>query len=400
MGWYADAVFTTQVTTIAQGSTGEVELYAKFSPISYPITYNIDNGINDAANPAGYTIESADIILADATKDGYTFLGWYSDSAFSSQVSTIAQGGTGKVELYAKFSPISYPITYNIDNGINDEANPAGYTIESADIILADATKDGYTFLGWYSDSAFSSQVSTIAQGGTGKVELYAKFSTISYPITYHPYNGINDTANPADYTIESADIILADATKEGYTFMGWYADANFASQVSTIPQGSTGVVELYAKFNIKSYTVYFLDWDGELLNQQSVDYGNSARVPSDPIRTRYLFDGWYTDNGTQEMAFSNITNNLTVTARYISATTIDNTRGIMVCVYPNPVSNGKLFIKTNDEIQGVTIIDIRGRVVYVNSNTKPTQSIDVNNWESGMYFIRIANRVHKFIVK
>ena len=400
-GWYSDAVFSTQVTAIPQGSTGEVELYARYSPISYSITYHLDKGINNDANPTTYNVESENIRLIDATKTNYFFLGWYNDAAFSTQETTIPQGSKGDIELYAKYTPQNYPIIYHLNNGTNDAANPATYNIESANIILAVATKVGYNFKGWYSDAAFTSQVTTIPQGSSGGIELYAQFTPINYSITYHLNGGTNDTANPMIYSIESNDITFSGATKEGNTFTGWYADADFTKQITSIEQGSIGNIDLYAQYSGSSYTVIFLNWNGEILNQQSVNYGNSALVPSDTIRSDYLFDGWITDNNTPITDFSNITDNLTVTAQYILSTatnyTLDNKA---TNIYPNPVTSGRLYIKAHDEIQGITIIDICGRVVYTNSDTAPTQIIDVNNWKSGLYFLIIAKQTHKFIVK
>ena len=76
-GWYtnADCAAESKITTITSGSTGDVVLYAKWSPINYNIKYNFDGGEVDGTNPNFYTIESADITLVNPTKRGYTFAG-------------------------------------------------------------------------------------------------------------------------------------------------------------------------------------------------------------------------------------------------------------------------------------------------------------------------------------
>ena len=245
-GWYSDAAFTAdnEVTEIATGSTGHKEFFAKFSE-TYNITYTLDGGTNAANNPADYTVETATITLADASKDGYTFEGWYSDAAFTAdnEVTEIATGSTGSKEFFAKFSE-TYNITYTLDGGTNAANNPADYTVETATITLAEASKDGYTFEGWYSDAAFTNQVTKIATGSTGPKEFFAKFSdAITYDITYTLDGGTNATNNPADYTVETATITLEDASKDGYTFEGWYSDAAFTAdnEVTEIATGSTG---------------------------------------------------------------------------------------------------------------------------------------------------------------
>ena len=265
-GWYSDAAFTAdnEVTEIATGSTGPKEFFAKFSDaITYNITYNLDGGTNAANNPADYTVETATITLADASKDGYTFGGWYSDAAFTTdnEVTEIATGSTGPKEFFAKFSEI-YIITYTLDGGTNDANNPADYTVETATITLEDASKDGYTFEGWYSDAAFTNQVTEIATGSTGTKKFFAKFSdAITYDIAYTLDGGTNDANNPADYTVETATITLADASKTGRTFKGWYSEAAFTNQVTEITTGSTGDISLYAKYS-DEYTLQLSDVD------------------------------------------------------------------------------------------------------------------------------------------
>ena len=95
----------------------ELDEDSKGDAVDFTITYTLDGGTNDANNPANYTIETATITLADASKDGYTFEGWYSDAAFTAdnEVTEIATGSTGDVVLFAKYSEIALGIyTTNI----------------------------------------------------------------------------------------------------------------------------------------------------------------------------------------------------------------------------------------------------------------------------------------------
>ena len=278
----------------------ELDEDSKGDAVDFTITYTLDGGTNAANNPANYTIETETIILADASKDGYTFEGWYSDAAFTNQVTEIATGSTGPKEFFAKFSEI-YIITYTLDGGTNAANNPADYTVETATITLADASKDGYTFEGWYSDAAFTTdnEVTEIATGSTGNKEFFAKFSE-TYNITYNLNGGTNDANNPADYTVETATITLADASKDGYTFEGWYSDAAFTAdnEVTEIATGSTGDVILYAKFDAITYDIsYTLDGGTNAANNPA-----NYTIETDPItlakasKDGYTFEGWYSD--------------------------------------------------------------------------------------------------------
>ena len=243
----------------------ELDEDSKGNAVDFTISYTLDGGTNAANNPADYTVETATITLAEASKDGYTFGGWYSDAAFTAdnEVTEIATGSTGPKEFFAKFSEI-YNITYTLDGGTNAANNPADYTVETATITLADASKVGYIFKGWYSDAAFTAdnEVTEIATGSTGPKEFFAKFSdAITYDITYTLDGGTNDANNPADYTVETATITLADASKTGRTFKGWYSEAAFTNQVTEIATGSIGDISLYAKYS-DEYTLQLSDVD------------------------------------------------------------------------------------------------------------------------------------------
>ncbi len=76
---------------------------------------------------------------------------------------------------------IEYTITYNLNDGTNG-SNPTTYTVESETITLADASKTGYTFAGWYAEATYETKVTTIDKGSIEDKVLYAKWAiTLAY---------------------------------------------------------------------------------------------------------------------------------------------------------------------------------------------------------------------------
>ncbi len=294
-GWYADSTFKNKVTSIDQNTTGDLNLYAKFTADTYSITYHLDDGVNHKDNPTSYTIVDT-VSLKDATKTGYNFEGWYTDSHYETKVTEIALGSTGNVDLYAKFTSNAYSITYHLDDGVNHNDNPANYTV--FDIVsLKDATKTGYTFGGWYTDSNYETKITQIALGSKGNLDLYAKFDPTAYTITYHLDGGMNHKDNPASYTVLDT-VTLKDPTKDHMTFDGWYTDSEYETKVTAIDLGSTGNVDLYAKFIADTYTItYHLD-DGVNHEDNPTSYTVlDTVVLKDPTKDHMSFRGWYTDS-------------------------------------------------------------------------------------------------------
>ena len=81
------------------------------------------------------------------------------------------------------------------------------------------------------------------------------------FAVIYHLDGGANAADNPATY-MAGAAVPLADPTKEGFEFQGWYADAEFTVRVTEIPADASGDVELWAKWKEQKPAPVFADVD------------------------------------------------------------------------------------------------------------------------------------------
>ena len=190
---------------------------------TYTVTVNAaDNGtVRADKSPA---TKGETITLTATPADGYK-LGSYTVKTGEESVTVTNNTFTmpaGDVTVSATFTAISYEITYKLDGGTNASANPASCTIESDDIILSNASKDGYTFSGW--QNADGETVTKIAKGTTGDITLTATWTTA---------NGISVTIAPdSAISVEQAqdeDTITLTAS-EGFTGYSWRIDGELAS--------------------------------------------------------------------------------------------------------------------------------------------------------------------------
>jgi uncharacterized repeat protein (TIGR02543 family) len=162
----------------------------------------LNNGTNAVQNPEYYTSETPAITLEDPSRDGYAFDGWYTEAGFVNKVTEIAQGSTGNKIFHAKWALVTYTITYTLNDGTNAIQNPANYTIETPAITLADPSRAGYTFLGWYTEAEFVNAVTQIAQGSMEDKTFHAKWIGDGKDITGFSIGAASGIITGTDITV------------------------------------------------------------------------------------------------------------------------------------------------------------------------------------------------------
>lgn len=121
------------------------------SGLSYEIVYELNGGKNSKKNPKTYSYWDSDIALANPTKTGYKFGGWYTDEQFTSEkVKTIVSNNVGTIHLYAKWTPIKYKIKFSGNGATSGEMKTKTCKYGTSYKLPSNTfRKKGYTFVGW-----------------------------------------------------------------------------------------------------------------------------------------------------------------------------------------------------------------------------------------------------------
>ncbi|MEY8460689.1 InlB B-repeat-containing protein [Eggerthellaceae bacterium 24-137] len=204
--------------------------FAVGKPVAYRVAYKLNGGTNHASNAATYT---GTLALKNPTRAGYQFDGWYTDAKFTKKVTKLSGGDA---TLYAKWSR-PYKITYKLNKGKNNKANPSKY---GGTVTLKNPTRSGYTFMGWYTDKKFKNKVTKVKNKN---VTLYAKWAK-NYKITYKLNGGKNAKGNPSKY---GGTLVLKNPTRAGYVFKGWYSNKKLTKKVTKLSMTKNRTV--YAKW-------------------------------------------------------------------------------------------------------------------------------------------------------
>ena len=222
---------------------------------------------------------------------------------------------TGEQFYYARFSEVArhFVIFYDCD-GITELQK--GYVEEGQDAVApTESQQAGSIITGW--DKDFTNVQSDL--------HVYAECVLEKYTVSLSAENGsiavTDENQAPVDISqpVEYGTVLTLVATAdEGFVFDQW-SDAH-AENTRHITV--TGDITLSALFKVRTLQVVLVDWDDSILKEaQTVNYGEAAIAPADPVREGYTFTGWDKD-------FSAVTEDMTIKAQYKQAEGLEDILG------------------------------------------------------------------------
>ena len=242
LGWYTDSRFANAVTAIEHGTSGNLTLYAKWSPYTYSIRFE-PNGGYGTMDSLEECIVGRSYSLKNNTfkRTGYTFAGWNTAPDGSgagyvnrSRVTSLASENGAVITLYAQWTEVTYRITYRNVNASDVNPNPVSYSVRQS-IVLQGLTREGYVFEGWYKESSFRTPVITINENldSSGAITVYAKWSQCKYDILFdgnaQGRGNVTGTMRPLTNRLFGRTYALTSCSYRlsGYVFLGWSTDPN-----------------------------------------------------------------------------------------------------------------------------------------------------------------------------
>ncbi len=247
-------VVKTFYNTTKEKKTTTTRTVKTTEKIEEPVIYTVTFDSNGGNTISDVSVKSLDKIgtLPIPEREGYTFVGWmYNNELIDENLVVVSN-----MKLTATYAPITYTITYNLDNGICE--NPTTYDITSEDITLNNPSKEGYTFTGWTSDTD-ETLVPTyiIKEGSTGNKVLTANYQENTYKIIYHKnLNNTDETKEviinyTSEYTIPDNMFNIAD---DVLVFNSWNTEIDGSGTsykvgdiVSKLTSKQDDIINLYA---------------------------------------------------------------------------------------------------------------------------------------------------------
>lgn len=347
MGWatspdgealYADKEVVSNLTSEVNGS---VTLYAIWDANTFTVEFDKNGGEGEMENAD--IVYDSEVTLPECgfTRTGYTFIGWAldkegTDFVTDAEYDNLRTENGETVTLYAIWSENSYTLSFDMNGGEGEKINPTVYGYETEVKLPYNVfTKKGYVLSGWSltkdGEQVYSNgeTVKHINPDKNGSVTLYAVWTPAEYTVKFDANTGTGDMA-ALSMVYDTEKALTANSfSKTGYHFIGWSTTADGSVEytdmqsVKNLTDTNGKEVTLYAVWEINTYTVTFnyRISDGTKVSVPvSVQHGEAATVPSDFTLTpkmdtgsHYVFSEWDKD-------ITNITSDITVNARYPSA--------------------------------------------------------------------------------
>ena len=225
--------------------------------------FNLNNTSFSKEYNAGYTLNNLDAV---EIPNGFYLEQAFGTDSISGSWKHYDLGYTGNQQAKNMFfeydySPYTYSITYDLDGGTNNSANPSTYNVLYG-VSLKTPIKKGYRFLGWYegnkkvtginegANASFSSAsdlYSKLKTRKTGDVKLTAKWQYITYYVEYdlndsslidkvnYSVKDNNGSLNGHETVLFDDDYALQDPqSTTKYIFKGWNTKADGSGKMYT----------------------------------------------------------------------------------------------------------------------------------------------------------------------
>lgn len=240
---------TADMAKQAQETSERTEVGEEIKPEKDVMQEENDVAQTDSASWEEKT-DKAEMQISDTENDG--------TSPDISTDKAIAAGDTTAITLYAIWEKASeYKITYKLNKGKNNTANPKTYTSED-EIKFKKPTRSGYHFVGWYTDSKYKNQIRVIEKGSEGSLTLYAKWTKeISPSAKAASLDYVKGTK--ANTITVSATVSNYVKSSDGYYYLV-YVDSNSGKVKKTVgkvkkPEKAKGKITF--KLNISGHPEY-----------------------------------------------------------------------------------------------------------------------------------------------
>ncbi|WP_052306579.1 InlB B-repeat-containing protein [Acetivibrio clariflavus] len=269
--------------TIVPDGTTRVSIY--YDRNLYDLKFLFDNGSNDVILKVPF---GSDIVWpSNPTKEGYTFAGWNADIPETMPANALIFTAQWTARTDIPYTVKHYKQSLNAD-----------YMLEKADRMSGTAGQltnaQAKTYTG-FTAKKFDQKI--VQPDGSTVVELYYDRNINELSWNLNGGNPLSGTYTNGDVMYGTSIELPDTPTRDGYTFQGWYKDAELNKLLEDNATMPDVTLTLYAKWKPNQYTITFDSNGGSYVAAITQDCGTEVEAPANPTKEGYTFVGWMKDN-------------------------------------------------------------------------------------------------------
>jgi len=292
------------------GWTTDINLIATWSIKSYSVKFDLDGAIVDTQ-----TVEYGNYATLPSAENGYEYKKVYSDSGKETEITLATTAIEDNKTFYLVKEAKVYTITVD---GLPKGENTFTASYNGTYTLTESPVKAGFIF----DEYTFGGETFNYTGTYTWTMDI-----TVTAEFDIDPlYNKINITLKDGNTVITTktvdkgaTTVTLTDVNtaKTGYSFVGWFTDAQLSVPYVDGDITFNQYVDLYAKYSLNNWTITIDEKGGDDVNNVTADYNGGYTLP-DLTRKGYTFAGYkYGDTAFAKSGTYTIDKDITVEAQW-----------------------------------------------------------------------------------
>lgn len=285
-----NTTFTMNITTGMHSLAYGINVHGLYADAS------INNQTNSGNSYSFYSATGA-TVDKDFVSKSITVNRTHSAQTIHAHASVVNNTGfkNGRSDIYTSWTvpaKPSYKVSYNANGGSGAPGAQTKWYGENLTLSSTKPTRTGYTFAGWNTNS--SGTGTNYSSGGTytgnAAVTLYAKWTAITYTVSYNANGGTGAPGNQTKTYGKTLTLSSTRPTRTNYNFKGW-ATSSTATSAQYQPGGS-----FTTNATTTLYAVWQLAYIAPRITNLNADRCNSAGTLAEDGQYAKVTFKWATD--------------------------------------------------------------------------------------------------------